>query len=359
MSLRVLFVSGREVSYMRNRVLLAALRMHFDVTVLTPDIPSTPGRVLAGLVRFLVRRPEYDVCLAGFYGQPIALALSLFQRRPIILDAYVSTFDTLCEDRGRLRPHSIGGRLARWLDQRSCHLATCVLTDTQAHAEYFAETFGVSEAKLAPVYVGCDETIFFPRDVVSAGHQPIEVFYYGAFLPLHGTEIIVQAASRLRNRPDIHFTIGGEGMRLGAVQRMVTERALPNLDLVGWIPLETLPDYIARAHICLGGHFSDVPKAARVISTKTFQFMAMGKPTIVGDNPATQEISAHGKQVCAVPMGDPEALADAIRTLADDPAMRQQIAAGGYQVFRERLTTRAIADQLATIIQEVSCASVS
>jgi glycosyltransferase involved in cell wall biosynthesis len=359
MNPRVLFLSGREVSYMRNRVLLAALHMHFDVTVFTADIPSTPGRVLAGLARCLVQRPEYDVCLAGFYGQPIALALALLQGKPIILDAYVSTFDTLCEDRGRFRPHSIGGRLAHWLDQRSCHLAACVLTDTQAHAGYFAETFGVSEAKLVPVYVGCDETIFYPRDEASAGHQPIEVFYYGAFLPLHGTEIIVQAASLLRDRPDIHFTIGGEGMRLDAVQRMVTERALPNLDLVGWIPLETLPDYIARAHICLGGHFSDVPKAARVISTKTFQFLAMGKPTIVGDNPATQEILAHGKQVWAVPMGDPEALADAIRALVDDPAIRQHIAAGGYRVFRERLTTRAIAEQLVTIIQEVSCGSVS
>jgi glycosyltransferase involved in cell wall biosynthesis len=50
-------------------------------------------------------------------------------------------------------------------------------------------------------------------------------------------------------------------------------------------------------------------------------------------------------------MGDPAALAQAIRTLADDGDLRQRIAAGGHRVFRQRLTTQAIAGQLAPIIE--------
>jgi glycosyltransferase involved in cell wall biosynthesis len=353
----VLFLSGREVSYMRNRVLLAALRTAFEVTVLTPGIPSTTGRVLVGLTRFLMRRPSYEICLAGFYGQPISLALSAVQSKPIVLDAYVSTFDTLCEDRRWFRPGSAAGRLALWLDNRGCHRAASVLTDTQAHADYFSDTLGVPQSKLVPLYVGCDESLFYPRDEGPAAAPPFEVFYYGAFLPLHGTEIIVQAADWLRNRHDIHFTIGGDGMGFRRVRRMVADLALTNVELIGWIPVERLPDHIARAHICLGGHFSRVPKAARVISTKTFQFAAMGKPTIVGDNPATREIFAPGEHVLAVPMGDPGALAHAIQIMADDAALRQRIAAAGYQVFRERLTTPILAGQLASVIQGALCAS--
>jgi glycosyltransferase involved in cell wall biosynthesis len=211
---------------------------------------------------------------------------------------------------------------------------------------------------VVPVYVGCDESLFFPRDDVPGGRRSFEVFYYGAYLPLHGTEVIIQAADRLRSRRDIHFTIGGEGMRFAAVQRMAADLALPNVELVGWIPLETLPDYIARADLCLGGHFSRVPKAQRVIATKVFQFMAMAKPTIVGDSPAIREILTHSEQVWAVPMGDPEALAGAIRILADDPVLRHRIATGGHQIFRERLTKEAIARQLAPIVMEALCASV-
>jgi glycosyltransferase involved in cell wall biosynthesis len=356
---RVLFVSGREVGYMRNRVLLAALGMHFDVTVLTSDTPGTVGRVMGELTRFLTSRPDYDVCFAGFYGQPIAIALSVLQRKPIVLDAYVSTFDTLCEDRRWVRPSSPMGRLAHWFDRHGCQVAARVITDTQAHALYFTENFGVPVDKIGAIYVGCDESLFYARDDVPAIPERFEVFYYGAFLPLHGAEIIVQAAALLRDRPEIHFILGGDGMRHAAVQQLVSDLALTNTDLVGWIPLEHLPDYIARASICLGGHFSTVPKAARVISTKTFQFVAMRKPTIVADNPATREVFVHGEHVYAVPMGDPVALAEAIEALADDAALRQRIASGGYELYQQRLTTHAIAEQLVPVIQEASCASVS
>lgn len=352
---RVLFISGREVDYIRNRVLIAALRIHFDVTVLTAGARSTTGRILTNLAHFVAHRPDYDVCFAGFYGQPIAIALSILQRKPIIFDAYVSTYDTLCEDRRWFHPRSPAGRLAWWLDYRSSQVAARVITDTQAHALYFKQAFGVPGDKLAPVYVGCDEVLFSPRDEAPVDPQRFEVFYYGAFLPLHGTDVIVQAAALLRDRPEIHFTLGGDGPCRAAVQRTIAESRLTNIDLVGWIPLEQLPDHITRASICLGGHFSTVPKAARVISTKTFQFIAMCKPTIVADNVATRELFIPGEHVCAVPMGDPAALAEAIRILAADPVLRDRIAFGGYQVFQQQFSIRATAARLVPIIEKVIC----
>ena len=44
---------------------------------------------------------------------------------------------------------------------------------------------------------------------------------------------------------------------------------------------------------------------------------------------------------------------------ADDAMLRQRIASGGYELYQQRLTTRAIAEQLVPVIQEASCASVS
>lgn len=355
----VLFISGREVDYIRNRVVLNALRTHFDVIMRTASAHTTMARTIAGLARFITHTPEYDVCFVGFYGQLLAVALSVLQRKPIVLDAYVSTYDTLCEDRRRFSPRSPIGHLARWLDRRSCQVATRVITDTQAHARYFAKTFGIPRHKLETIYVGCDEKLFYPHSRGPADLKRFEVFYYGSFLPLHGTEIIVQAAALLRNRPQIHFTLGGDGLRRAAVQRMIADMALTNMDMVGWIPLEQLPAYIARASICLGGHFSTVPKAGRVISTKTFQFVAMRKPTIVADNPATRELFVPGEHVYVTPVGDPAALAEAIRVLAGDDVLRHRIASGGYEVFKQRLTTRAIADQLAILIEEARCVSAS
>lgn len=349
---RVLFISGREPQYIRNRVLIAALERHFHTVVVTPSGGGTLGRTLGGLARLAATRPAYDVCFAGFYGQPLAVVLSVLQGRPIVLDAYVSTFDTLCHDRRWFGPRSLPGRLAYWIDRQACALATRVVTDTHAHTCYFAETFQVPREKVTTVYVGCDESVFYPRQPVP-DRQGIEVFYYGAYLPLHGTDVIVQAAHLLRQRAEIRFVIGGDGPRRAAIAQLIRDLDLHNVDCVGWIPLQQVPGHIARADICLGGHFSTVPKASRVISTKTFQFLAMRKATIVGDNPATRELLAHGQHAYAVSMGDPQALADAVETLADHPGLREQIAESGRQVFEERLSTRVVADQLRTVVENV------
>ncbi|RPI53213.1 MAG: hypothetical protein EHM56_07505, partial [Chloroflexi bacterium] len=206
---RILYVAGREVGYIRNRVMLQALRACADVTLLAPRVPSTAGRTAASLASFAAHRPDCDACFVGFYGQMLGAALTWMQRKPIVLDAYVSTFDTLCHDRQWFGPRSAAGRLAFWLDRQSCVAASRVVTDTQAHARYFAQTFDLPVAKLRPLYVGCDETLFHPVAAPARPEGQIEVFTYGAFLALHGTEVVVEAAARLQHRGNIHWTIGG------------------------------------------------------------------------------------------------------------------------------------------------------
>jgi glycosyltransferase involved in cell wall biosynthesis len=363
MKRRLLFLSGREAGYIRNRVLLSALSTHFDVTVVTPPLPSTVLRTAIGLARVAASARRYDAYFAGFFGQPAAIALGAIQKRPIVLDAFVSTFDTLCADRQWFPAGSPLGQLARWIDARSCQVSARIITDTLAHARYFGETFAVPAAKLETVYVGCDESHFRPRPsppaAAGGAEARFEVFYYGSFLALHGTETIVEAAALLQGHPDIHFTLGGDGPQRRRLERLVSSSRLRNVEMPGWIPFERIPDQIAGASLCLGGHFSTVPKAARVISTKTFQFLAMGKPTIVGDNPATREILVHGEHVWAVRMGDPEALAEAIATLAGDAGLCAQIAAGGRELYQQRLATSAIASQLARLVEGLVCACAS
>lgn len=353
MKARLLFISGREVDYIRNRVIINALQRNYDVTIMTGEGNSIPFRTCTGLVKVIYKRPQYDVVFAGFYAQPIVIVFSLFQNKPIIFDAYVSTFDTLCEDRGWFRPTSVVGKLAFWLDQNSCKKASAILTDTKANSNYFNSVLGAEKNKLSTVYVGYDESVFFPRHEVTGDNGSTTVFYYGAFLRLHGTEIIIQAANKLRDVPEIRFILGGTGKQVAYIRKMVSELDLPNVELVGWIPYNKLPDYISQATICLGGHFSQVPKATRVISTKTFQFMAMRKPTIIADNPATRELFTSGEHAYSVPMGDPDALANAIQVLAKDRNLCQHIADGGYNLLQQKLSAEIMARELDNIIKDV------
>jgi len=290
--------------------------------------------------------------LVGFYGHPLMLWLPLFTRLPIVFDAYVSTYDTLCFDRQWFSPSSLGGRLAFWLDRNACAAASKVMLDTRAHVRYFTDTFGLSPASFAVLYVGCDEEVFYPREMPR--QAKFVVFYYGSFLPLQGVDHIIRAAKMLEDEPDIEFCIAGEGRKRRSALSLAQELGVSNVQFPGWIPFSELPAAIAKASVCLGGHFSDSTKARNVIASKTFQFLAMAKPTVVTDNPANRELFTHGKDVYMCRPADSASLAEAILELKRDSNLRERIAEAGYRLFTTGHTVERISQSLKEIVGSIN-----
>jgi glycosyltransferase involved in cell wall biosynthesis len=349
--MQVLFVCGREPEYVRNQIILKALHQYADVTEITDSSRSYIVRHLRLLWKLLTRSRRHDVVFVGFYGFLLVYVVRLFSRRPLVFDAFLSTYNTLCSDRRRFAPTSLVGRLVFWMDKLACQLSDVVLLDTRAHRDYFVRVYGLPPEKFVVLYLGCDEEIFYPRRTPPA--RPFKVFYYGSFLPLQGIEYIVHAAKLLENEKEIIFQIAGDGMRSAEIRALADELGCQNIEFLGWVPYEQLPDHIAEASICLGGHFSDNHKAQNVIATKTYQFLAMAKPTIVGDNAANAEIFTHGEHVYMCPIADPHALAAAIRTLHGDMALREKLAWGGYTRLSERYSISRISQVLQDIIDQV------
>jgi glycosyltransferase involved in cell wall biosynthesis len=287
--------------------------------------------------------------LAGFYGYLLTLVLTRATRRPILLDAFVSNWDTLCFDRERFAPYSPPGKLAFYLDRSACLAASHCLLDTLTHKRYFVETFGIPESHISPFYVGYDEELFYPRPAASASARFV-VFYYGSYLPLHGVEYVVRAAKLLQAEPEIEFRLIGEGIMFPLARQLVEELEVARLAFDPPVAYTDLPKAIAEASICLGGPFGSNDKARRVIASKTFQFMAMGKPTIVGDSPANRELLTHGDDVLMCPMANAEALASAILELKRDASLRTRIAQRGYEHCRDELGIEKQGQRLREII---------
>lgn len=352
--MRVLYLYNRRPRYVRNLMLRQALRELGDITELSTS-SSNPlwGSVSVGLRYLLTKSQSFDLIVVGFPGQLLVPWIRLSTRVPILFDPFISVYDTLCFDRRWFRPRSVAGRLAFAVDRWSCRWADQLLTDTRAHGDYFVRAFDLPPAKLNVVYVGCDEDHFFPRPRARVSRF-FEVFIYTSFLRLHGIEYIVRAAERLSNHPDIVFTIAGDGAYRSRMEQLADHLGLKNVRFPGWISFDRLPDHIAEAHLCLGGHFSDVAKARRVIATKTFQFLAMGKPTIVGDTLANREVMTHGRDAYFCPVADAGSLAEAVLKLRGDPALRRQLGENGMALYRQRFTVSAVAQTLRGVLSELT-----
>lgn len=305
------------------------------------------------------RLEPVDVYVLTFQGQLDVLLLGLLlgrRRRRIVFAPLVTLSETLIDDRQVFATNSFAGRLLRVLDRLSLRWPGRVVIDTRAHAEQLIRNFQLPRDRLKVWHLGCDTDVFKPDPVPAVQHRPLRVLFYGSFLPLHGIGTILAAAAILRDCPDVHFCLYGEGILLEECCGEADRQSLVNTTFSSWQDYESLGDLVSRHDICLG-IFDDGQKAGAVIPNKVYQAAAVGRPVITADTPAVREVFSHGENIWLCTPANATALADAIRTLAADADLRAKIGGGAADLMRSRFSPQAQAERWASFIVEV-CANV-
>jgi glycosyltransferase involved in cell wall biosynthesis len=197
--------------------------------------------------------------------------------------------------------------------------------------------------------VGCNEDIFFPRPHLRSGL--LEVLYYSTFLPLHGAEVVVRAAARLKGETGIHFRVVGRGQEYGRVRQLADDQMLENIQFLPPLPKEKLADLIGESDIGIGGHFGDSQKAGRVVPGKIYQLLAMEKPVIAGDTPANRSFLKDRETALLCPRGDPASVAEAILELARTPDLLEKLARNGRRLYEQQASERLITQKLEQVVR--------
>jgi glycosyltransferase involved in cell wall biosynthesis len=347
-------LSYRQPNYVRTTSLLQALRQLDNVTLFTAINQRT------GFIRYFdtlwqlitIRwRHNPDYYLLGFRGHEIFWLVKLITLgKPLIFDSLLSPTASLLEENKFGKLGVIGGKFLFFLERIMLHQADHLLTDTQLHANFLCTYFQLPSQKISPLPVGADETwqASPPRQ---SRTTPLEILFYGSFLPLHGMSIMLEAAARLKDKP-IHFTfIGGTGKNLREFNKLKTNLGLhEQVTHLNWVTFDTLhKHYLANADLGLGGPFGNTPQARRVVTGKTSQFLAMAKPTIIGA--IAEPIGFLDKQNCLlVPQGNIEALVQAIEWAYLHPEELKRIGQAGLQLYQTTLSITQIAQRLTTVL---------
>lgn len=186
-------------------------------------------------------------------------------------------------------------------------------------------------------------------------HPPSEmsILFYGSFLPLHGIEIILQAASYLRELPIRFDFVGGNVKQATKLKISCTNFGITRYTHRYWVSFDELINVtIPRADLCLGGPFGDTEQARRVITGKTSQCLALGKATVIGR--INEDIGFVDKQnSLLVPQGNPQALADSIRWAFDQRHQLTKIGERGRSIYSEKLSVDVIRQLLSKTLSEL------
>jgi len=355
--MRILFTAGRELSYPRNALIIKLLNQKYSLKTIGKNFgrASISRQSLVNIIKGIPAIRKADLLMIGFFGHFQVLPLRIFTKKPILFDAFVSAYDTLCYDRKLFKPQSIQGILAYWLDKTACSLANRIILDTLSHIKYFSKEFRIPIDKFDVLYVGCDDDIFYPRDFYPCNGY---VLFYGSFLPLHGIDVITKAAELVSEvNPEISFKLIGADKTFFSSSSFKKTKKLTNVDFLPPVPFNSLPELISRASICLGGHFGNSQKASRVIAGKTFQFLAMGKPVIVSDNSANRELLTHAEDAWMCKRDDPYSLADSILHIYRNKDLQYQLAFGARKTYLAKASNPILSMQLDEIIKHVNFAN--
>jgi len=352
----VCLFGGRHPGYPRSGVILSGLRrIGVDVSECVTSHRYKVFRRYAALAGSYARMAKrFDVLFVPEFRHkdvPLAWALSRWSGKVCVFDPLVSRFDTRVHDRG----DAAAGGMQAWhnlnLDRFSMSLADICLADTHAHADYFREQLAAPDTRIEVLPVGYDDELFTPAPGGGADDR-IRVLFYGSYLPLHGVEVIVDAAEELRDDGTIQFELIGGGQTFDRVARRIRDAGLRNVRLEPRVDATELPARIAAASICLG-IFGVTPKAMRVVPNKVYQCMGMDRAVITADTPAAREFFEDGVQVALVPPGDAHALAARISSLARDESLRTRMGASAGAHARDHFAPVPIARRFVSLCGDV------
>jgi glycosyltransferase involved in cell wall biosynthesis len=295
-----------------------------------------------------LRAPRHDIVFVGYMGNFDVLVLWPFAKlrgARIVWDAFLSLYDTIVEDRKLITAGSLSAWIIKRFERFVCAAADIVILDTQAHAEYFKNSYGVPDKKLMSVYVGTETNIFRHQKLCKAKvtDGKFRVLFYGQFIPLHGIEFIIDAARRTTD-PSIEWVIVGRGQETKKIQELAERNNISSLTFIDWIDYDKLPAAIANADVCLGV-FGESEKAARVIPNKVFQIIAVGRPLITLKSATICRLLPTGTPgLWLVPPGSGAAIAQAVVDAKN--WLRETDQDTLYEGVRTGITPKAIAQDL-------------
>ncbi|HNW93155.1 MAG TPA: glycosyltransferase, partial [bacterium] len=166
---------------------------------------------------------------------------------------------------------------------------------------------------------------------ISAGQfaaTPRTVVFSGSFQPWHGVELLVATMRRTLADP-LHWLIVGMGAREADFRGQCRQAGIPadRCTIIPSLPYAQMPELLARG--CLGFAPYDPERHPAYRETgfywtpfKILEYLATGLPVVTTDAPVLQALVAErGFGLCVPP--DAEALAQAVRRLATEPAAWQ------------------------------------
>ena len=186
------------------------------------------------------------------------------------------------------------------------------------------------------------------RQKLNIAPEKTLIMFHGRLTPEKGIDVLLQAITRL-DKTKYHLAVIGEGKPKFMTQLksfIVENQLLNNVSLMGF--QEDMAHIIQQCD--MGVLPSVEPEALGIVN---LEYMMQGKPHITTNNGAQVEYVTDQRNAMLVAPSDPDALAQAIEQLLDQPDKRQQMGIQAKEDFDRMLNYDIFYDKMTTLYNEI------
>jgi mannose/cellobiose epimerase-like protein (N-acyl-D-glucosamine 2-epimerase family)/glycosyltransferase involved in cell wall biosynthesis len=180
--------------------------------------------------------------------------------------------------------------------------------------------------------------------------DPIAVAFVGRLVASKGIRTLVAAHERLSQRSrNVRLLIAG--LPDAANPTSITAQEIeawtrrPNITHLGFV--EDIAALWARAHIAV------LPSHREGMPLSLLEAAACGRPLVATDVPGCRDIARSNVNALLVPLGDVDALADAIERLALDPELRRRFGAAGRRLVELTFSSQRIGNDVVNLYRRL------
>ena len=318
-----LFIGGAGTRGIVER----ALFRQFGMLPTTPDLAALRPRLI-----------HAHFGLGGALALPIARALEI----PLVVTFHGGDATKDAHYRRRVPRTVFQRRLANL--QREAALFVCV-------SEFVRDRLLVRGFPPEKLLVNHYGTELEPQDRGAACAGEGYVLFAGRFVEKKGIAILLEAMRRLDRAKSPTLVLVGDGPMREELQR--TAAPLRRVEFAGWLPNDKLRCRMRGALAVCVPSLAASDGDAEGLPNVVLEAMAAGAPVIASRHAGIPEAVEDELTGLLVPPDDPQALADALQRVIEDPALRRRLGAAGRAAAARRFSAVEQSRRLESILQRV------
>jgi glycosyltransferase involved in cell wall biosynthesis len=247
-------------------------------------------------------------------------------------------------------------RASEWLERTLYRQADCLMVNSPGFVEH-VRGLGADQVELIPN--GADPGMYDPAADGSTFRREhgLEGKFIALYAGAHGMSndlrVVLDAAGRLRDRPDIVFVFLGDGKEKPALLALAAEMGLENVSFLPPVPKTEMPQALAASDACIA-LLKPIPLYATVYPNKVFDYMAAGRPVVLAIGGVIRQVVEAAGAGIVVPPGDAEAMAEAVRKLADDRQLGSEMGWNGRRCVEADFSRAKLAGQLCELVEKMA-----